>query len=63
MSRGPTSFKQRDVMRLLKAARAAGVEVSRVEVDKSGKIALITAKTGAPDTVDAQGGNPWDAAL
>jgi hypothetical protein len=42
MSRGAHSFKQRDVTRAVKAVVAAGVAVARVEVDKDGKIAIIT---------------------
>jgi len=46
MSRGPHSFKQGDVTRAIKAVRAAGVEVLRVEVDKAGKIVVVTAGKG-----------------
>ena len=43
MPRGPCAFKQRDVTRVLKATRAAGIEVNRVEVDPvTGKIAITT---------------------
>ena len=42
MSRGPCTFKQRDVTQALKAAKAAGCNVSRVEIDRLGTIVLVT---------------------
>ena len=47
MARGPLTFKQRDVTAAVKAVIAAGAEVSRVEVGKDGKIAVITTKATA----------------
>ena len=42
MGRGPSIFKQGDVTRAIKGARAAGVEVGRVEVDLGdGKIVIV----------------------
>jgi hypothetical protein len=41
MSRGPYSFKQRDMTRAVKAVVAAGLAVARVEVDKDGKIVIV----------------------
>jgi hypothetical protein len=61
MSRGPCTFKATDVTKAVKAVTAAGVEVSRVEIDKSGRIVIITGKPG-----EANGGesaNPWDTVL
>jgi formyltetrahydrofolate synthetase len=43
MSRGPCSFKQSDITKAVKAVVAAGVQVERVEVDKAGKIIIVTA--------------------
>jgi hypothetical protein len=42
MSRGAYSFKQRDVTRAINAAKAAGIAIGRVEVDKNGKIVIVT---------------------
>ena len=58
MSRAPSSFRQQDVTRAVKAVRQAGVEVARVEVDKSGKIVIITADAALEDK---QEGNEWDS--
>jgi hypothetical protein len=43
MSGGPSKFRQRDLMRALKGAKAAGIEVGRIEIDPDGKIVVITA--------------------
>jgi len=43
MARAPASFRQRDVTRAVKAVTAAGVHIARVEIDKNGKITIITA--------------------
>ena len=48
MARGPLTFRQRDLVRALKSARAAGLEVSKVEIDKDGKIVVIIGKSDAP---------------
>lgn len=42
MARTPSNFKQRDVTRALRAAKAAGIEVSRLEIG-GGKIVVIPA--------------------
>jgi hypothetical protein len=60
MSRGPHTFRQGDVTRAVKAVIAAGVDVQRVEVDKAGKIIVVTAgKNENPVPVDAEA-NEWD---
>ena len=59
MARAPSTFRQQDVTRAVKAVTAAGVHIARVEIDKSGKIVIITADaTGRPgETKEA---NEWD---
>ena len=50
--RAPSSFKQRDMTRAIRAAVAAGVEVARIEVDKDGRI-VVVAKDGDTDSAQA----------
>ncbi len=56
MARTPSTFRQADVTRAVKAVVAAGVDVGRVEIDKSGKIVIVTASQ--PD--DGAEPNEWD---
>ncbi len=44
MARAPSTFRQRDVTKAIKAAVAAGVDVARVEIDTTGKIVIVTGK-------------------
>jgi hypothetical protein len=55
MGRQPCTFRQRDVAAAIKAARAAGVEVARVEVAKDGTIKIVAGKA------ENEISNPWDA--
>jgi hypothetical protein len=49
MSRRAATFRQRDVAVAIKAARAAGCTVSRVEIDPiTGKISIVV---GAPGEI------------
>ncbi len=59
MSRAPCTFRQSDLTRAVKAVRAAGENVARVEVDSTGKIVIIVGK-GEPATSSP---NPWDEAV
>lgn len=43
--RAPSPFRQSDVTRALRGAKAAGVEVGRVEIEPGGKIVVYTAAT------------------
>jgi hypothetical protein len=50
MPRGRTTFRQRDVTKALRGAKAAGVEIKRVEIDPgSGKI-VVTAAGGETES-------------
>jgi hypothetical protein len=42
MARAPSTFRQSDVTRAIKAAVAAGVHIARVEIDQTGKIVVVT---------------------
>ena len=60
MSRRPPKFSQTDVTRALRGARAAGVQMARVEIDKDGRIILMVAKpTEHSDNVGGEL-NEWD---
>lgn len=50
MSRGPYSFRQRDLTRAVKAVAAAGVEIARAEIDKTGKIIVVAGKPADCDS-------------
>ena len=56
MARGPLTFRQQDLVRALKGAKAAGIDVARVEIDKSGKIVIVTGE-GEPQDGER---NEWD---
>jgi hypothetical protein len=59
MARAPSTFRQQDVTRAVKAVVAAGVDIARVEIDKAGKIVIVTA--GAPEVTDREEANEWDS--
>lgn len=41
MSRGPTTFRQRDVAAAIRAARLAGLEIGQVKIEKDGTITIV----------------------
>jgi len=57
--RGPTTYRKRDLDIALRAAREAGLTVVRVEVDREGRIVLIT----AGEATDNKFINEWDVVL
>jgi hypothetical protein len=59
MTRGALSFRQRDVVRAVKAAKAAGIDVARIEINQSGKIVIVSGGLVAQDYPDRDG-NEWD---
>ncbi|MFZ0458729.1 MAG: hypothetical protein WAM17_09840 [Rhodoplanes sp.] len=44
MARSPALFRQRDAAALVRAVRASGLDVARVEVHGDGKLVVITGK-------------------
>ena len=52
MPRRPPLFRERDVVKVLKGAKAAGVEIARIEIDPVGKIVLcLKSETSEPLSV------------
>lgn len=62
MARGPCTFRQQDVTRALRATVAAGIEVQRVEIDKDGKIVVVTGKPAEMGEATGEGNNEWEGA-
>jgi len=60
MARGRCTFKQQDATRAARAAIAAGLEVQRIEIDRDGKIVVVTATDSRKVQAGAEG-NEWDA--
>lgn len=59
MSRGPQKFRQADIAKALKAAKAAGVGVRRIEINPDGKIIVVAGKMEpGTDPIDV---NEWTA--
>lgn len=52
MSRRTGAFTQSDVTRAIKAAKAAGVEIGKVEVDRAGRIAIVPLTAMPPAAAD-----------
>jgi hypothetical protein len=63
MSRGQQTFKQGDVTKALKATVKAGIAVERVEIDKNGKIVIVTARPENAANGEKSGKNEWDGVL
>ena len=55
--RGPARFCERDVVRAIRAARKANIEIAMVEITAEGVIRVIP---GTPPPVAASEPNPWD---
>ena len=55
MGHGRYTFKETDLVRALKAAKKAGVDVERAEIGKDGKITLVLNRDGK-----AGERNEWD---
>jgi hypothetical protein len=49
MSRVRPAFRQAEITRAVKGARAAGLAIGRVEIDADGKIVLIAAAEKEPE--------------
>jgi hypothetical protein len=60
MARAPSTFRQQDVTRAVKAVTAAGVHIARIEIDKSGKIVIIPADPADNHHREMTEANEWD---
>jgi hypothetical protein len=54
MGRGKCTFRQRDLIAALKAARAAGLHVVRYEIGADGKITIVIADTETAEQAPVQ---------
>ena len=54
--RAPSTFRQADVTRAVKAVRSAGVDIMRVELTKDGRIVIVTgeAQPAMQDDLDRE---------
>jgi hypothetical protein len=55
-----SSFAQSDVTRALKAAKAAGIPVKRIEIETTGKIVVVTEQERG-NAADRSDENEWDS--
>jgi hypothetical protein len=63
MTRGPATFRQRDLTRALKATVAAGIEVAGIEIGKDGKMVIVAVKSEELLDEAANDVNPWNEVL
>jgi hypothetical protein len=58
MARAPSTFRQQDVTRAVKAVAAAGVNIARIEIAKDGRIVIITLAESSE--IERREANTWD---
>jgi hypothetical protein len=63
MGRGAQTFRQSDLTRALKAAKAAGVEIARIEIARDGTIAMDTGEGSIAIKENATPSAGWDEAV
>jgi hypothetical protein len=59
--RSPLSFKQTDLLRAIKTFQKAELPIARAEIDRDGKIVVVTGKQTDANTITNS--NPWDEVL
>jgi hypothetical protein len=63
MSRGPSTFRQRDLTRAVKAVIAAGLRVVGVNVGADGRIEVVTSDEEKKAAGNSPIANEWDEGL
>lgn len=59
MPRGRVAFRQADLTRALRAAKAAGLEVSSIEINATGTIVVMTAAGASPSPAPTLALDRW----
>jgi hypothetical protein len=59
VARARCTFRQQDATRAARAALAAGLDVRRIEIDREGKIVVVTAKPVVSVVGVEEGSNDW----
>ena len=54
MPRARCTFRQRDLRLAVATARAAGLDIARLEIDRDGKIVVVTGKPPVNDDLDRE---------
>jgi hypothetical protein len=54
MPRSRCTFRQRDLRLAVETARAAGLEIGRVEIGRDGKIVVVAGKAPVTDDLDRE---------
>jgi hypothetical protein len=54
MARAPSTFRQADVTRAIRAARAGGVDIGRIEIATDGRIVIIAGTAAPSDALDRE---------
>jgi hypothetical protein len=55
MGRRVCAFRQADVRRAVQAVRQAGIEIARVEIDREGKIIIVSVTPNTSQTTELDG--------
>jgi hypothetical protein len=59
MTRAKGLFRQRDATRAVRAVRAAGLDIARVEIGVDGRITVIPGKSQEQNGPPPGGSNEW----
>ncbi len=63
MTRGPLTFKETDLMRALRCAPKAGLQVVSYEITKAGSILVHTGQPANDNAAQPDLDDDWDKAL